>query len=72
MGLQNIVEEQLEYAVNKYSPEKIMAVFINPETGEILAMASRPHFNQFTRDGVRKYTLYRIAMNQVQHSKLFH
>lgn len=54
MGLQNIVEEQLEYAVNKYSPEKIMAVFINPETGEILAMASRPHFNQFTRDGVRK------------------
>ena len=54
MGLQNIVEEQLEYAVRKYSPEKIMAIFMNPETGEILSMASRPHFNQFTKEGERK------------------
>ena len=54
MGLQNIVEEQLEIAVSKYSPEKIMAVFMNPETGEVLSMASRPHFDQFTREGVRK------------------
>ena len=30
MGLQNIVEQELEVAVREYSPEKIMAVFIDP------------------------------------------
>lgn len=54
MGLQNIVEGVLEGAVAEYSPEKIMAVFMNPMTGEILAMASRPHFDQSTRVGARK------------------
>ena len=54
MGLQNIVEQQLESAVREYNPEKIMAVFMDPGTGEILSMASRPQFNQFTREGVRK------------------
>ena len=54
MGLQNIVEQQLELAVREYAPEKIMAVFMDPGTGEILSMASRPQFNQFTREGVRK------------------
>ncbi len=54
MGLQNIVEQQLELAVREYEPEKIMAVFMDPGTGEILSMASRPQFNQFTREGVRK------------------
>ncbi|MBT7981854.1 MAG: penicillin-binding protein 2 [Akkermansiaceae bacterium] len=54
MGLQNIVEQQLELAVREYDPEKIMAVFMDPGTGEILSMASRPQFNQFTREGVRK------------------
>jgi len=54
MGLQNIVEGVLERAVAEYSPEKIMAVFMNPMTGEVLAMASRPHFDQSTRRGARK------------------
>lgn len=54
MGLQCIVERQLEEAVLRHSPEKVMAVFLDPSTGEVLAMASRPHFDQRSREGVRR------------------
>lgn len=50
-GLQMIVEEALDNAVEKYSPERLMAVFIDPNTGEILAMACRPGYNQEERSG---------------------
>ncbi|HET7522391.1 MAG TPA: penicillin-binding transpeptidase domain-containing protein [Bacillales bacterium] len=43
----------LEYAVSKayeaYDPKRIMAVVMNPDTGEILAMSNRPSFNPNTR-----------------------
>ena len=51
MGFQMIVEEILDKAVAEYSPERIMAVFMNPMTGEILAMAARPGYNQHERRG---------------------
>ena len=54
MGLQEIVEAALQRAVSKHEPEKIMAVFMDPMSGEVLAMASRPDFSQETREGVRK------------------
>ena len=54
MGLQEIVEAALQRAVNEFSPEKIMAVFRDPASGEVLAMASRPDFDQETRRGTRK------------------
>ncbi len=54
MGLQEIVETALQRAVLQCSPEKIMAVFMDPGSGEVLAMASRPHFDQETRKGIRK------------------
>ena len=54
MGLQEIVEAALQRAVSKFDPEKIMAVFMDPASGEVLAMASRPHFDQKTRKGIRK------------------
>ncbi|MFP6873056.1 MAG: penicillin-binding protein 2 [Verrucomicrobiales bacterium] len=54
MGLQEIVEAAMQKAVAQFDPEKIMAVFMDPSTGEILAMASRPDFDQETRKGTRK------------------
>ena len=54
MGLQEIVEAALQQAVHEFSPEKIMAVFMDPLSGEVLAMASRPDFDQETRRGTRK------------------
>ncbi len=45
IGLQNIVEKELDAAVKKYSPETATAILMRPKTGEIVAMASRPYFD---------------------------
>ncbi len=45
LDLQQAVERELDNAVSKYSPEHALAIAINPKTGEILAMASRPNYN---------------------------
>jgi cell division protein FtsI (penicillin-binding protein 3)/stage V sporulation protein D (sporulation-specific penicillin-binding protein) len=45
MGLQAIVEEELDTAVANYKPEMAVAILADPNTGEILAMANRPCFN---------------------------
>lgn len=45
IGLQNIVEKELDAAVKKYTPENATAILMRPKTGEIVAMASRPYFD---------------------------
>jgi len=45
MGLQTIVEEELDAAYRDLKPETANAVLVDPKTGAILAMASRPCFN---------------------------
>ena len=45
LGLQTIVERELDAAVKKYAPETATAILMRPKTGEILAMASRPYFD---------------------------
>jgi len=45
LNLQNIVENELEAAVREYRPEKATIILMRPQTGEILAMASRPSFD---------------------------
>lgn len=44
MGLQSIVEDELDAAAKEYKPETAIAILANPKTGEILAMANRPNF----------------------------
>ena len=45
MNLQMAVENELDNAIDKYNPEQALIMAMNPKTGEILAMASRPNFN---------------------------
>ncbi len=45
MGLQAIVEKQLDVAMETYQPAGATAILIDPNTGEILAMASRPNYD---------------------------
>ena len=45
IGLQNIVEKELDAAMKKYTPENATAILMRPKTGEIVAMASRPYFD---------------------------
>lgn len=42
--VQTIIERELDLAVAKYSPDGISAIAVNPKTGGIMAMASRPNF----------------------------
>src|SRR3984893_12816075 len=45
LNLQNIVENEVDVAMREYSPKKATIILMRPQTGEILAMASRPHFD---------------------------
>ena len=54
MGLQTVVENRLSELMKKYRPEKISTIWMRPETGEILALANRPHFDLETRRGSRR------------------
>lgn len=43
--IQEALERELDNVINMYSPEGAWAIVMNPNTGEILAMASRPNFS---------------------------
>lgn len=45
MALQAVLEEELDRAYEEMQPRSISAILVRPETGEILAMANRPHFD---------------------------
>lgn len=45
LGLQNIVENEIDAAVQQYSPQKATIILMRPGTGEILAMANRPNYD---------------------------
>lgn len=45
MGIQAIVEEELEAGLKEFGSTRGCAIVMDPKTGEILAMVSRPHFN---------------------------
>jgi cell division protein FtsI/penicillin-binding protein 2 len=45
LGLQNIVESEIDAAIKEYTPQKATIILMRPKTGEILAMANRPNFD---------------------------
>lgn len=45
LNLQNIVENEIDAAMQEYTPQKATIILMRPQTGEILAMANRPHFD---------------------------
>lgn len=52
LGLQSIVAEELDLALGESKSKRGCAVLLNPTTGELLAMASRPHFNLNLKEGL--------------------
>lgn len=50
--LQDALEEVLEEANDYYKPKRIIAVVVDPKSGAVLAMASRPHIRREESDGV--------------------
>jgi cell division protein FtsI/penicillin-binding protein 2 len=45
LGVQHIVEAELDQAMQRHQPQGITAVVVRPATGEVLAMANRPDFD---------------------------
>ncbi|RBP48073.1 cell division protein FtsI/penicillin-binding protein 2 [Roseimicrobium gellanilyticum] len=52
LHLQDALEEVLEEANDYYRPKRIIAVLVEPNSGEVLAMASRPHIRRDAANGV--------------------
>lgn len=54
MGIQAIVEEEIDAAMTEYEGQRAAIVVLDPKSGEILAMASRPHFDLNRREDIAK------------------
>jgi cell division protein FtsI/penicillin-binding protein 2 len=52
MGIQAIVEEELDNALAEYKSARGSVVLLDAKTGDVLAMASRPHFDLNRRDDI--------------------
>ena len=50
--IQSIVEEELDAGMKFAKAKKGCVIVIEPKTGDILALASRPHYNLNTKEGV--------------------
>lgn len=48
INIQKSIERELDNIVDMFSPDMALAVVINPKTGEILGMGSRPDYNPNT------------------------
>ena len=59
-NIQMSVERELDNVVSKYNPEHALAIAMDPNTGEILAMSSRPNFSP---SNYQKYTIEEINRN---------
>jgi stage V sporulation protein D (sporulation-specific penicillin-binding protein) len=44
LNIQKIIERELDQAMAQYQPENVLAIAMEPNTGEILAMSSRPTY----------------------------
>ncbi len=52
MGMQRVLEEELDAGLEKFSSVKGAIVLMNPKNGAVMAMASRPTFNLNTRENI--------------------
>lgn len=72
MGLQHIVEKELDQALAKYKPKGAMCVMMRPQTGEILAMTSRPTYDPNRRGDARIGDMRnRIVADQYEPGSIF-
>ena len=58
--IQQSLERELDNAVAKYNPDQAIGIVMNPKTGEIMAMSSRPNFDP---SNYQEYTTEEINRN---------
>ena len=59
LDIQQSIERELDNVIAKYNPEHALIVAMNPKTGEILGMSSRPNFDpnnykQYDRETINR------------------
>lgn len=52
MSIQAIVEEEIDAAMEEHSLERASIILMEPHTGEILGMASRPHYDLNSKSNI--------------------
>jgi cell division protein FtsI/penicillin-binding protein 2 len=62
MAIQHVVEDQLDQIAQTYQPHAAYIIVMDPQTGEILAMGSRPNYDPndrktFTADNIKEHCL---------------
>ena len=60
LDLQLAIERELDNVVSMYNPEHALIIAMAPDTGEILAMSSRPNFNS---NNYKDYSIETINRN---------
>ena len=60
INIQLAVERELDNVVSKYNPEQALILVMDPNTGEIIAMSSRPNFDS---NNYKNYNLETINRN---------
>lgn len=58
--IQAALERELDNAVKRYYPDQALGIVMNPKTGEILALSSRPNFSP---SNYQDYTIEQINRN---------
>jgi len=53
MAIQHVVEDQLDQIEQTYQPDAAYIIVMDPRTGEILAMSSRPNYDPNDRPGFK-------------------
>lgn len=64
--IQNFLEEAVSTVQAEYEPEKITALVVKADTGEILAMTQRPTFDPNTREGLTTNWLNESVENTIE------
>lgn len=59
-NIQMALERELDNAVGMFNPDMALAIVIEPNTGEILAMSSRPNFDS---NNYQKYSMETLSRN---------
>ena len=59
-NIQNSVERELDNIVTMFEPDNALAIAMNPNTGEVLAMASRPNYDP---NNYQDYNMETISRN---------
>lgn len=60
INIQRSIERELDNIVDMFSPDNALAIVMNPKTGEILGMGSRPDFNP---NNYKNYSIEVLSRN---------